>query len=139
MKRSIFIAFLILASVVGWIGSGQFSNNVVAQDENIEALSESDTSYSQNNDNKESEEFTFSVETKIFKSSLIDQSIELQGQTIHNKKIDPNIRELENSLSNKVGLNVVIKNDKKNKGTITFTYKEMNQLNKIIEILKSYY
>ncbi len=58
---------------------------------------------------------------------------------IHNKKIDPNIRELENSLSNKVGLNVVIKNDKKNKGTITFTYKEMSQLNKIIEILKSYY
>ena len=31
MKRSIFIAFIILAAVVGWIGSGQFTNNVVAQ------------------------------------------------------------------------------------------------------------
>ena len=112
MKRSIFIALLILASVVGWIGSGQFSNNVVAQDENIEALSESDTSYSQNNDNKESEEFTFSVETKIFNSSLIDQSIELEGQTIHNKKIDVksetsgNIDSLKFSRGDKVSENL---------------------------------
>ena len=88
MKRSIFIALLILASVVGWIGSGQFSNNVVAQDENTEISSDTENSFSQNNDTSESEEFTFSVETKIFNSSLIDQSIELQGQTIHNKKID---------------------------------------------------
>ncbi len=88
MKRSIFIALLILASVVGWIGSGQFSNNVVAQDEDTEISSDTENSSSLNNDSSESEEFTFSVETKIFNSSLIDQSIELQGQTIHNKKID---------------------------------------------------
>ncbi len=88
MKRSIFIALLILASVVGWIGSGQFSNNVVAQDENTEIPSDTENSSSINNDSSESEEFTFSVETKVFNSSLIDQSIELQGQTIHNKKID---------------------------------------------------
>ena len=88
MKRSIFIALFILVSVVGWIGSGQFSNNVVAQDEDIEISSDTENSFSQNNDNNESEEFIFSVETKIFNSSLIDQSIELQGQTIHNKKID---------------------------------------------------
>ena len=88
MKRSIFIALLILASVVGWIGSGQFSNNVVAQDENTEISSDTENSSSLNNDSSESEEFAFSVETKIFNSSLIDQSIELQGQTIHNKKID---------------------------------------------------
>ena len=84
MKRSIFIALLILGSVVGWIGSGQFSNNVVAQDENTEISSDTENSSSLNNDSSESEEFTFSVETKIFNSSLIDQSIELQGQTIHN-------------------------------------------------------
>tara|TARA_B100001057_G_scaffold460020_1_gene510720 strand:+ start:2518 stop:3759 length:1242 start_codon:yes stop_codon:yes gene_type:complete len=88
MKRSIFIAFFILASVVGWIGSGQLSNNVVAQDDNIGEVSDSKTLYSQNDNNKESEEFIFSVETKVFNSSTIDQSIELQGQTIHNKKID---------------------------------------------------
>ena len=88
MKKSIFIASLILLLVVGWIGSGQFSNNVVAQDENTQEVSETETSYSENFEDNESEEFTFSVETKIFTSSLIDQSIELQGQTIHNKKID---------------------------------------------------
>jgi multidrug efflux system membrane fusion protein len=88
MKKSIFIAAFILLLVVGWIGSGQFSNNVVAQDEGNKEVSETETSYSENSENNESEELTFSVETKIFTSSLIDQSIELQGQTIHNKKID---------------------------------------------------
>ena len=88
MKKSILIATFILLLVVGWIGSGQFSNNVVAQDEETQEVSKTETSYSENSENNESEEFTFSVETKIFTSSLIDQSIELQGQTIHNKKID---------------------------------------------------
>ena len=88
MKKSILIATFILLLVVGWIGSGQFSNKVVAQDEETQEVSKTKTSYSENSENNESEEFTFSVETKIFTSSLIDQSIELQGQTIHNKKID---------------------------------------------------
>ena len=88
MKKSILIATFILLLVVGWIGSGQFSNNVVAQDEETQEVSKTETSYSESSENNESEEFTFSVETKIFTSSLIDQSIELQGQTIHNKKID---------------------------------------------------
>ena len=52
---------------------------------------------------------------------------------------DANIRDLENSLSQKIGLNVVIKNSSRNKGTITFIYKELDQLNKIISILKSNY
>jgi len=52
---------------------------------------------------------------------------------------DANIRDLENSLSQKIGLNVVIKNSPRNEGTITFTYKELDQLNKIISILKSNY
>ena len=47
-----------------------------------------DRSYSQDTEDNDNKDFTFSVETKIFTSSLIDQSIELQGQTIHNKKID---------------------------------------------------
>ena len=88
MKRSIFIAFIILAAVVGWIGSGQFTNNVVAQDDDTETSTETETSYSQDAENNDNKDFTFSVETKVFTSSLIDQSIELQGQTIHNKKID---------------------------------------------------
>ncbi len=52
---------------------------------------------------------------------------------------DPNIKELENDIIDKIGLNVVIKNNKNNKGSITFSYKEINQLNKIIEIIKSNY
>jgi ParB family chromosome partitioning protein len=52
---------------------------------------------------------------------------------------DPNIMELEQSLSQKIGLSVFIKNNKQNKGTITFSYKEIGQLNKIIEIIKTNY
>mgnify|MGYP001179788785 CR=1 FL=1 len=52
---------------------------------------------------------------------------------------DVNLRELENSITEKIGLTVVIKNNKRNKGTITFSYKELDQLNKIIEVVKSNY
>tara|TARA_X000000368_G_C22973966_1_gene686769 strand:- start:14 stop:853 length:840 start_codon:yes stop_codon:yes gene_type:complete len=55
------------------------------------------------------------------------------------KNIDPNIHDLERSLSDKIGISVIIKNTKRNKGTITFSYKEIDQLNKIIEIIKSHY
>ena len=66
---------------------------------------------------------------KIFKSQTNKKSL--------NK--DSNIRQLENDIIEKVGLNVVIKNNKKNKGTITFSYTDIDQLNKIIEIIKSNY
>ena len=52
---------------------------------------------------------------------------------------DANIKSLESEITEKIGLNVVIKNNKRNKGTITFSYKEIDQLNKIIEIIKSNY
>ncbi len=54
-------------------------------------------------------------------------------------KVDSNIRDLENSISEKIGLSVSIKNNKNNKGTISFFYKELDQLNKIIDIIKSGY
>ena len=50
-----------------------------------------------------------------------------------------NIIALELSISNKIGLNVEIKNNKRNKGKISFEYKDLNQLNKIIDIIKSNY
>ena len=57
-----------------------------------------------------------------------------------NKKLkDVNIVDLEKNISEKIGLNVIIKNNRQNKGSITFYHKEINQLNKIIEIVKSYY
>ncbi len=52
---------------------------------------------------------------------------------------DSNIKQLENDITEKVGLNVIIKNNKKNKGTITFSYTDIEQLNKIIDIIKSNY
>ena len=55
------------------------------------------------------------------------------------KLIDPNIQNLEKSISDKVGLSVSIKNNKRNKGTITFSYHDFDQLNKIIDIIKSNY
>ena len=56
------------------------------------------------------------------------------------KKIkDTNIIALELSISNKIGLNVDIQNTKRNKGKISFEYKDLDQLNKIIDIIKSNY
>jgi len=52
---------------------------------------------------------------------------------------DTNIIALELSVSNKIGLNVEIKNNKRNKGKISFEYKDLDQLNKIIDIIKSNY
>ena len=46
---------------------------------------------------------------------------------------------LELSVSNKIGLNVEIQNNKRNKGKISFEYKDLDQLNKIIDIIKSNY
>ena len=55
------------------------------------------------------------------------------------KSGDPNIQNLERSITDRIGLNVSIKNNKKNKGTITFAYHDIEQLNKIIDIIKSNY
>ena len=52
---------------------------------------------------------------------------------------DTNIIALELSVSNKIGLNVDIQNNKRNKGKISFEYKDLDQLNKIIDIIKSNY
>ena len=52
---------------------------------------------------------------------------------------DINIMHLEMSIVNKIGLNVEIQNKKNNKGKIVFEYKNLDQLNKIIDIIKSNY
>ena len=52
---------------------------------------------------------------------------------------DTNIIALELSISNKIGLNVDIQNNKRNKGKIIFEYKDLDQLNKIIDIIKNNY
>ena len=52
---------------------------------------------------------------------------------------DPNIKDLEQSIIDKIGLIVKIRNNKKNKGSITLNYNDIDQLNKIIEIIKANY
>jgi ParB family transcriptional regulator, chromosome partitioning protein len=54
-------------------------------------------------------------------------------------KRDPNLKFLEVSIRDKIGLNVFIKNKKNNTGLISFEYKDNDQLNKIIQIIKSNY
>ena len=64
---------------------------------------------------------------------------------IHRLKIrkkhikDVNIRDLENKVTEKIGLNVEIKNSKRNKGSLTIHYQDIDQLNKIIDIVSKYY
>ena len=52
---------------------------------------------------------------------------------------DPNLKQLESELINKIGLNVSINNKKNNSGSIYFEYKNLDQLNRIIEIIKINY
>ena len=52
---------------------------------------------------------------------------------------DPNIYDLEKKISEKIGLKVSIKNKKNNSGAIIISYKELDQLHKLIEILKRNY
>jgi len=66
------------------------------------------------------------------------QLFKKKGQKSKTKK-DTNIIALELSISNKIGLNVEIQNNMRNKGKISFEYKDLDQLNKIIDIIKSNY
>jgi len=62
----------------------------------------------------------------------------IKRQSFKNKK-DSNLSSLETSITEKIGLNVLIKNKKNNTGSIIFEYKDVEQLNKIIEIIKANY
>ena len=52
---------------------------------------------------------------------------------------DANLTDLEETLINKLGIRVSIKNKKNNSGSISFNYKDLDQLNKIIYIIKANY
>ena len=52
---------------------------------------------------------------------------------------DSNIKNLQDSLENKTGIRVFIKNKKNNKGLISFQYDDLDQLNRLIEIIKNNY
>ena len=85
------------------------------------------------------------VASKILEKNLSVRQTEAFVKIFKNKKIksnttkDTNIIALELSISNKIGLNVDIQNNKRNKGKISFEYKDLDQLNKIIDIIKFNY
>ncbi len=85
------------------------------------------------------------VAAKIVEKKLSVRQAENFVKIFKNKKNklkttkDSNIMALELSISNKIGLNVDIQNNKRNKGKITLEYKDLDQLNKIVEILKLNY
>ena len=85
------------------------------------------------------------VANKIVEKKLSVRQAEKFVQLFKSKKKsyfktkDSNIRDLELSISEKIGLKVNIKNKKNNSGDIIFEYKDLNQLNKIIETIKTNY
>ena len=85
------------------------------------------------------------VASKIVEKKLSVRQAENFVKIFKNKKMkanlakDTNIIALELSISNKIGLNVNIQNNKRNKGKISFEYKDLDQLNKIIDIIKLNY
>ena len=82
---------------------------------------------------------------KIIDKSLSVSQTELLVRIFKNKKIpkhtskDPNLKKLESTITDKTGLNVIIKNKKNNTGSISFEYKNLEQLNRILELIKTNY
>ena len=66
---------------------------------------------------------------RVFKSTKIIKKVSK----------DSNLKSLESTLKDKTGLNVYINNKKNNSGTISFEYKDIDQLDRIIEVIKSNY
>jgi len=82
---------------------------------------------------------------KIIEKQLSVRQTENLVKIFKTKKIlkynvkDPNLKHLELTLADKIGLNVLIKNNKNNAGSITLEYKNLEQLNKLIEVIKFNY
>ena len=52
---------------------------------------------------------------------------------------DANLKSLEESIEDKTGIKVLIRNKKNNSGLIAFEYKDLDQLNRLIMVIKSNY
>ena len=90
-------------------------------------------------------ENAFFLTKKIIEKQLSVRQTENLVKIFKAKKIskfkgkDPNLKHLELTLADKIGLNVLIKNNKNNVGSITLEYKNLEQLNKLIEVIKFNY
>ena len=85
------------------------------------------------------------IAKKIFKKNLSVRQTEILARQFRIKKLkivhkkDANILDLQRILQEKTGLNISINNKKNNTGTISFEYQDLEQLDKIIDIIKKNY
>ena len=85
------------------------------------------------------------IAKKIIQKKLSVRQSEILVRQFRYKKFklvskkDPNILDLQKVLEEKVGLTVSINNKKDNSGTISFEYQDLDQLNRLIDIIKKNY
>ena len=85
------------------------------------------------------------IAEKIVKKKLSVRQTENLVRVLKNgykksfKSEDPNIISTANELSEKIGMRVFLKNKKNNSGTITIEYKETDQLDRLIKVIKNNY
>ncbi len=85
------------------------------------------------------------IAKKIVKKKLSVRQAEVLARQFRDKKFklvhkkDPNILDLQKTLEDKTGLNILINNKKNNSGSITFEYQNLEQLDKIIDTIKNNY
>jgi len=86
------------------------------------------------------------IAKKIAENKLSVRQSENLVRALRNKKNlkvvpskDSNILDLEKSLVDKTGINVEIKNNKNNSGRLSFEYRNLEQLDRLINIIKNNY
>jgi len=85
------------------------------------------------------------IAKKIVQKKLSVRQTEVLARQFRDKKFklvhkkDANILDLQRSLEEKTGLTVTVSNKKNNSGNITFNYQNLDQLDKIINIIKNNY
>jgi ParB family chromosome partitioning protein len=86
------------------------------------------------------------IAKKIAENKLSVRQSENLVRALRNKKnlkivpsTDSNILDLEKSLIDRTGINVKIKNNRNNSGKLSFEYKNLEQLDRLIKIIKNNY
>ena len=85
------------------------------------------------------------IAKKIIQKKLSVRQSEILVRQFRNKKFklvlkkDSNILDLQKDLEEKTGLNITINNKKNNSGIISFEYQDLDQLDKLISIIKKNY
>jgi len=86
------------------------------------------------------------VATKIIEKNLSVRQTENFVKIFKKKKNslgksskDSNILSLESDVRDKIGMNVHINNRKNNSGSVSFDYQDLDQLNRLIEVIKQNY